>query len=157
MTNIAKLRTFPPNSFVKCAHQFARIAAALASIAGPGVAWADSAFQVDAGHEGFREYYCVTLGSLTNTGAVPIREINGYFVIFQAGEEIGRSRGTSFLNVGPGETAEARFEAPNSPCDQADAYEFVVSACMRDQSFIDKAACASEIVGVGKVRSVSSR
>ncbi|MEM8539188.1 MAG: hypothetical protein AAGF56_15165, partial [Pseudomonadota bacterium] len=98
-------------------------------------ATADPAFTVDAEHAGFREYYCVTKGMITNTGDTPLREINGYFIIFENGVETARSRGTSFMDLAPGNTVEALSEAPQAPCDTATSYAFVVNACMEGFNF----------------------
>ena len=108
---------------------------------------AQATFEITAEHTGFREYYCVTTGTVRNTGSTTLQDLNGYFVLYLDGEEIGRARGTSFLGLTPGATVEARSEAPNGPCDIADAYHFVVNACMRDGRFIDRVACAAEVTG----------
>ncbi|MEM6609336.1 MAG: hypothetical protein AAF689_12210 [Pseudomonadota bacterium] len=114
-------------------------------------------FTLDAQHAGFREYYCVTEGTLTNHGQATLQEVNGYFLLYRAGEEIGRSRGSSFLALTPGTEATARMEAPHSPCDTADEYRFVVNACMQDSRFIDRATCADMLAGTGPVTTITAR
>ncbi|MEM9709332.1 MAG: hypothetical protein AAF871_11115 [Pseudomonadota bacterium] len=132
-----------------------RLAILLTILATPAAA--EPALSVTAEHQGFREYYCVTKGTLTNTGTDPIREVNGFFRIFKAGVEVGHSKGTSFLGLAPGESMEALFEAPNVPCDTADEYHFIVSTCMEGTSFINRALCAENIAGSGTVTAVAPR
>ena len=132
-----------------------RIAILLALAAGPVAA--QPAFTVDAEHSGFRDYYCVTKGTITNTGSEPLREINGYFIIYENGEETARSRGTSFLDLAPGESVEALSEAPQAPCDTATSYAFVVNACMEGCSCMDRTECAVMIAPAGRVETVSAR
>ncbi|MEM8590921.1 MAG: hypothetical protein AAGF13_00185 [Pseudomonadota bacterium] len=132
-----------------------RYAAFLALFAAPLAA--EPAFTIDAEHSGFREYYCVTKGTITNTGTAPLREINGYFIIFENGEETARSRGTSFLNLEPGQSVEALSEAPQAPCDTATSYTFIVNACMEGNSFMDRAECAAMIAPAGRVETVIPR
>ncbi|MEM6728029.1 MAG: hypothetical protein AAF618_05985 [Pseudomonadota bacterium] len=129
----------------------------LTLLALPTLAAAEPAFTIEAEHSGFREYYCVTRGMITNTGDAPLREINGYFLIYENGEETARSRGTSFLNLEPGATVEAFSEAPQAPCDTATSYVFVVNACMEGFSFMDRAECAAMVEGAGKVVEVKAR
>ncbi|MEM1235273.1 MAG: hypothetical protein AAGH70_14220 [Pseudomonadota bacterium] len=129
-------------------------------VAGPhwaGAALAGPSFTVDATHGGFRDYYCVTTGTITNTGDAPLREINGYFLMYEGGEESGRSRGTSFLALEPGARVEAGSDAPQAPCDTAESYVFVVNACMEGFNFIDRNECAAMIEPSGKVTGVIAR
>lgn len=123
----------------------------------PLQALAEPSFTVDAEHSGFREYYCVTKGRITNTGDTPLCEINGYFVIFENGVETARSRGTSFLDLEPGATVEAFSEAPQAPCDTATSYTFIINACMEGFSFMDRTECAAMVAPSGRVESVSAR
>ena len=118
---------------------------------------ANPTLSIEAEHTGFREYYCVTKGTLTNTGSEPLREINGFFQTFEDGVQTGHSKGTSFLNIEPGATLEALFEAPNVPCDTADSFVFVINACMQGNSFVNAADCASWIDGQGRVEEVRTR
>ena len=120
-------------------------------------AMAEPSLTVDAEHAGFREYYCVTKGTITNTGDQTLREINGYFIIYENGVETARSRGASFMDVAPGATVEGLSDAPQAPCDTATSYAFVVNACMEGFSFIDRYACAAMISPTGRVESVSAR
>ncbi|MEM9318981.1 MAG: hypothetical protein AAGA70_08225 [Pseudomonadota bacterium] len=123
-------------------------------LAGPVLA---QDLQLSAEHAGFREYYCVTEGALANQGSDTLQEVNGYFLLYRDGAEIGRSRGSSFLGLTPGATATARMEAPNSPCDTADEYRFIVNACMQDGRFIDRADCAGMLTGTGAVTTIAPR
>ncbi|MEM9436205.1 MAG: hypothetical protein AAGA15_04125 [Pseudomonadota bacterium] len=132
-----------------------RFTALLALAAAPLAA--EPSFTVDAEHSGFREYYCVTKGTITNTGDATLREINGYFIIYENGVETARSRGTSFMDLEPGATVEGFSEAPQAPCDTATSYAFVVNACMEGFSFIDRQECAAMITPAGSVESVAAR
>ena len=71
--------------------------------------------------------------------------MNGHFFSFLGDEHVGRSKGASFLNLAPGDSAEAVFETPNAPCDDVTSYRFVIGACRIESSFIDKAECAGLI------------
>jgi hypothetical protein len=95
---------------------------------------------------GQREYYCTGTVRLTNEGDAPLTELSGFFLIHLGGERVGRSKGTWFMDVAPGGTAQAVFETPNAPCDEADRWEFTVGACrLETGGFADKAACAARI------------
>ncbi|MEM8824470.1 MAG: hypothetical protein AAGF30_12730 [Pseudomonadota bacterium] len=109
----------------------------------PSPALADWA--LDLVGTGQREYYCTGTVRLTNQSDAPLTELSGFFLIHLDGEQVGRSKGTWFMNVPPGGTAEAVFETPNAPCAEADRWEFVVGACRVDAGFEDKAACAARI------------
>ncbi|GIT93191.1 hypothetical protein JANAI62_36650 [Jannaschia pagri] len=97
---------------------------------------------------GLREYYCTGLVRLTNDSDQVLEELSGFFLIQKDGVQVGRSQGTWFLNVAPGETAEATFETPNAPCAEADRWDYIVGACRLDGAFADKQACAARIEGV---------
>ncbi|MEM6638189.1 MAG: hypothetical protein AAF667_20160 [Pseudomonadota bacterium] len=99
----------------------------------------------------FREYYCGVTLTMTNESPAPLVEINGFVASFIGDEQVGRSRGASFLNLAPGESASALFEAPHAPCDEATRYEFVVGACRIGSSFAAKEDCASKITCVDPV------
>ncbi|WP_224826721.1 DUF4232 domain-containing protein [Cognatishimia sp. MH4019] len=94
---------------------------------------------------GMRSYYCTITVSLTNTTDTPLTEVNGHFFSFLGEEQVGRSKGASFLNIAPGDSAEAVFETPNAPCDEVTSYRFIIGACRIDSSFINKADCATLI------------
>ncbi|MEL7213706.1 MAG: hypothetical protein AAGK92_13670 [Pseudomonadota bacterium] len=94
---------------------------------------------------GMRSYYCTITVSLTNTTDAPLTEVNGHFFSFLGDEQVGRSKGASFLNLAPGASAQAVFETPNAPCDEVTSYRFIIGACRIDSSFIDKAECATLI------------
>ena len=94
---------------------------------------------------GKREYYCQIMVSLENKTESQLKEISGFFYSYMNGEEVGRSKGTWFMNVPAGQTAEAVFETPNAPCEEVDRYEFVVGACRFGQSFEDQELCATRI------------
>ncbi|MEM1389168.1 MAG: hypothetical protein AAF748_15230 [Pseudomonadota bacterium] len=123
----------------------------------PLAAHAEPRLVLEVAHDGFDEYYCVTRGTLRNEGDAAIREVNGFFIIYQGDEVVGRARGASFLNLEPGGEADALFPAPNVPCDTADGFEFVVSACMMGNSFMDREDCAGLLRGEGAVKAVSAR
>lgn len=92
---------------------------------------------------GMREYYCQITVELENRSSKPLTEISGYFYNYIGTERVGRSKGTWFMNVSPGETAVATFETPNGPCTDDVRYEFIVGACRFGQAFEDTSACAS--------------
>lgn len=112
---------------------------------------------ITATYHSHEEYYCVTEGTITYSGAEPLREINGFFEIFKNGEQIGHSRGTSWLDLQPGDERSALFRAPNVPCDTADTYVFVVSACMQGTRFINKTDCAARITATEPVIAIRPR
>ncbi|MEL6518165.1 MAG: hypothetical protein AAFQ39_10630 [Pseudomonadota bacterium] len=99
----------------------------------------------------FREYYCGVTLTMTNDGAESLTEINGFVASMINGEQVARSRGMSFLNLAPGESASRLFEAPNAPCDEATEYVFIVGACRFGPSFAPKEDCAALIRGVAPV------
>ncbi|MEL7014174.1 MAG: hypothetical protein AAFO72_12960 [Pseudomonadota bacterium] len=104
-------------------------------------------------HEtGQREYYCTMRVTLENQSDAPLTEISGFFYSYIDGEQVGRSKGTWFMNVPAGETAEAVFETPNSPCDQATRHDFVVGACrITGPGFDDTSVCANRLEGTGTI------
>lgn len=91
---------------------------------------------------GMREYYCLITVELENRSSEPLTEISGYFYNYIGTERVGRSKGTWFMNVAPGESAVATFETPNGPCTQDVRYEFVVGACRFGAGFEDTSLCA---------------
>lgn len=99
----------------------------------------------------FREYYCGVTLTMTNESDETLTEINGFVASMIDGEQVARSRGMSFLNLAPGESASNLFEAPNAPCDEATEYVFIVGACRFDASFAPQEECAARIVGVSPV------
>ena len=99
----------------------------------------------------FREYYCGVTLTMTNESDAPLTEINGFVASMIDGEQVARSRGMSFMNLAPGDSATKLFEAPNAPCDEATEYVFIVGACRFDASFSPQAECAAQIVGVAPV------
>lgn len=106
----------------------------------PSVAMA-SDYLLSLEETGLREYYCQITVSLTNTSEDPLTEISGYFYSYVSDERVGRSKGSWFMNVQPGETAQAVFETPNAPCDEISRYDFVVGACRLGASFEDVSMC----------------
>ena len=100
---------------------------------------------------GLRDYYCQVTVSLENTSDAALTEINGHFFSFVGDEQVGRSKGASFLNIAPGASAITIFETPNAPCDDVNRYEFVVGACRISTGFEDKALCAGRITGTGPI------
>lgn len=110
---------------------------------------------------GQRDYYCTITVELENLSGMPLDDINGYFLSYVGEEEVGRSKGASFLNVGPGGRVSAIFETPNAPCtaDTTDVtrYRFFVGACRISQSFVDRAACAAQIETIMPIASAAGR
>ena len=110
---------------------------------------------------GKRDYYCTITVTLENLSEQPLVEINGFFLSFVGDEEVGRSKGASFLDVAPGESTTAEFETPNAPCtDAASAvtgYRFFVGACRVGQSFMDRDACADRIESIAPILSTAGR
>ena len=97
---------------------------------------------------GLREYYCQITVALENTTDAPLTEISGFFYAYIGAEQVGRSKGSWFMNVPPGGTASATFETPNAPCDEVERYEFVLGACrLQGPGFDDVATCAPLIEG----------
>ncbi|MEM1429745.1 MAG: hypothetical protein AAGG09_09825 [Pseudomonadota bacterium] len=94
---------------------------------------------------GLREYYCTITVSLTNMSDTTLTEISGFFYSYIGGEQVGRSKGTWFMNVSPGEEIARVFETPNAPCDDVTRYEFVVGACRLGAGFEDVSVCAERI------------
>ncbi|MEM1065472.1 MAG: hypothetical protein AAF771_03825 [Pseudomonadota bacterium] len=99
----------------------------------------------------FREYYCGVTLTMTNESDETLTEINGFVASMIDGEPVARSRGMSFLNLAPGESASRLFEAPNAPCDEATEYVFIVGACRFGPSFAPQEECAALIRGVAPV------
>lgn len=118
-----------------------------ASVAGP--AFAD--YRLEFEGASFREYYCGVTLTMTNESEETLTEINGFVASMIDGEQVARSRGMSFLNLAPGESASKLFEAPNAPCDEASEYVFIVGACRFGQGFSPQQDCADRIVGVAPV------
>ena len=122
--------------------------AALTLVA-PGAALAD--YKLEFEGTSFREYYCGVTLTMTNESEAHLTEINGFVASMIDGEQVARSRGMSFLNLAPGDSATKLFEAPNAPCDEATEYVFIVGACRFDASFAPQADCAARIDGVAPV------
>jgi hypothetical protein len=118
-----------------------------ACVAGP--AFADYLLEFEGAS--FREYYCGVTLTMTNESDETLTEINGFVASIIDGEQVARSRGMSFLNLGPGESASNLFEAPNAPCDEATEYVFIVGACRFGPGFSPQRECADRIVGVAPV------
>lgn len=122
--------------------------AALTLVA-PGAALAD--YKLEFEGTSFREYYCGVTLTMTNESDAHLTEINGFVASMIDGEQVARSRGMSFLNLAPGDSATKLFEAPNAPCDEATEYVFIVGACRFDANFSPQADCAARIDGVAPV------
>ena len=101
--------------------------------------------------KGMREYYCTINVSLTNTTDQPLMEISGFFYSYVDDTQVGRSKGTWFMNVPAGEAATAVFETPNAPCDDVTRYDFIVGACRIDGGFEDVAVCRERLSGTGSI------
>ena len=106
---------------------------------------------------GKREYYCQATFELATSGETMFQDVNGYFYVFVDDEQVGRSKGVSFLFGDGGSAASATFETPNAPCPDVNGYVFVVGACMRGNSFVDRTECAATILPGGVVREVRAR
>ena len=110
---------------------------------------------------GKRDYYCTITVELENLSEAPLADINGFFLSYVDQEEVGRSKGASFLNVEPGGTASAVFETPHAPCTSeatdVTSYRFMVGACRIGQSFIDRSDCASRIETAGPIAHAVAR
>lgn len=115
----------------------------------PTTAMAD--YKLEFESTSFREYYCGVTLTMTNESDAHLTEINGFVASMIDGEQVARSRGMSFLNLAPGDSATKLFEAPNAPCDEATEYVFIVGACRFDAGFSPQADCAARIVGVAPV------
>ncbi|MEL7524892.1 MAG: hypothetical protein AAFN16_03915 [Pseudomonadota bacterium] len=95
--------------------------------------------------KGLREYYCTITVSLTNNSDAPLTEISGYFLSYVGEDRVGRSKGTWFMNVAPGEAQQKIFETPNAPCDDVTRYDFMIGACRLGTGFEDVSVCAERI------------
>ncbi|MEM9524036.1 MAG: hypothetical protein AAF982_08595 [Pseudomonadota bacterium] len=105
-------------------------------------------YRLDLVGTGLRDYYCTITVTLTNETNAPVTEINGYFLSFVGGKQVGRSKGSSFLNIAPDGTGSTIFETPNAPCDDVTRYEFVVNACRFDSEFAKRTECTMRIDAV---------
>ncbi|MEO1200584.1 MAG: hypothetical protein AAFX39_15355 [Pseudomonadota bacterium] len=94
---------------------------------------------------GQRDYYCTVTLRLDNASDGTVNDLNGSVVLLAGDEAVGQSRASSFLNVGPGETGERLFEAPNAPCAEVTEYRFDVNSCRIDGSFRDASECATRL------------
>lgn len=111
-----------------------------------------SSFELSLGEIGLREYYCTAEMTLTNTGDTPVLEVSGHFHLYIGDDEVGRSKGTWFMNIEPGASVTAVFETPNAPCNDVERYEFVVGACRLDGPGFDPVqTCAERITGQGPI------
>ncbi|ABV93761.1 hypothetical protein Dshi_2022 [Dinoroseobacter shibae DFL 12 = DSM 16493] len=112
-------------------------------------------FELSLGEIGLREYYCTAQMTLANRGERPALEVSGHFLLYVGDTQVGRSKGTWFMNLAPGESVTAVFETPNAPCTEVERYAFVVGACRLDgPGFAPVADCAARITGVGPVEVV---
>lgn len=94
---------------------------------------------------GMRDYYCTITVELTNTSSAPLTEINAFFLNYVGDKLVGRSKGSSFMNVAPGATALAMFETPNAPCTEVESYQPVIGACRLGVAFEDKSVCVEKL------------
>ena len=139
-------------------HPFAATGfATMTLLAATGAAMAGEPMTMELTDTGQREYYCTATFEMRGGDAVPYRDVNGYFYIFVGDEQVGRSKGASFLFGEGGSAASATFETPNAPCAEVDGYVFVVGACMRGNGFADRDQCAAGIAPGGVVRQVRAR
>lgn len=117
--------------------------AALLALTPSIAAAADFALTLEG--KGLREYYCTITVSLTNNSDAPLTEISGYFLSYVGEERVGRSKGTWFMNVAPGEGQQKVFETPNAPCDEVTRYDFIIGACRLGTGFEDVSVCAERL------------
>lgn len=118
-----------------------RLTALLLMTAGPALA----DYRLEITETGKRDYYCTITVALTNDSAAPLTEINAFFLNYIGSEQVGRSKGASFFDVGPGATATATFETPNAPCADVARYDMVIGACRLGTAFEDQAICADRM------------
>ena len=128
-----------------------------AIVAQAGPATADTGLELALQDIGQRDYYCTATFALTAANGSVFQDINGYFYLFVDGEQVGRSKGSSFLFEDGQTSASAVFETPNAPCTDVNGYVFVVGACMKGNSFADRTECAAAIASSGPVREVKAR
>ena len=99
---------------------------------------------------GKRDYYCTITVALTNHGEETLTEINAFFLNYIGADQVGRSKGASFMNVEPGASVSATFETPNAPCSatttDVESYEMIIGACRIGGGFEDKAVCVDRMV-----------
>ncbi|MEM9797284.1 MAG: hypothetical protein AAF919_12385 [Pseudomonadota bacterium] len=100
---------------------------------------------------GQRAYYCTATIRLTNATQTPLTELSGYFLLHIGNEQVGRSKGTWFLNVPAGGSADAVFETPNAPCESVDRYDYVIGACRFGKNFAAVEECAALIAPTAPV------
>ncbi|MEM8949957.1 MAG: hypothetical protein AAGC99_11565 [Pseudomonadota bacterium] len=108
------------------------------------LAWAAD-YKMTLIETGKRDYYCTVTLQIENTSEEALADLNGHLISLVDADDVGRSKGGSFLNVTPGATASAEFETPNAPCDQITGYRFLVGACRVGTSFMDQGDCAERI------------
>ena len=94
---------------------------------------------------GKRDYYCTITVELIFFFYYSITEIYSFFLNYIGDELVGRSKGSSFMNVAPGASASATFETPNAPCTEVDTYEPIIGACRLGVSFEDKSVCVEKL------------
>ena len=114
-------------------------------------------FRMSVIETGVRSYYCTMTVRLENGAADTVNDLNGYFVLYAGNDQVGQSRASSFLDVAPGATSDAIFEAPNAPCSEITDVSFVVSACRIDQSFRDRADCVGRLETTPPIREAVAR
>lgn len=128
------------------------MAAALGLAAGTAAGAQAAEFELSLGEVGLREYYCTAEMTLTNRTDAPVLEVSGHFFLYVGEDQVGRSKGTWFMNLAPGESVTAVFETPNAPCEDVDRYAFVVGACrLEGPGFEPVTACATRIAGTAPV------
>ena len=106
---------------------------------------------------GVRDYYCTLTARLENASGETLDDLNGFFVFFVGGEQVGQSWANSFLNTAPGATTDVLFEVPNAPCDQVTDVRFVVGACRIGPSFLDHTDCTARLETAAPIRDAVPR
>ncbi|MEM8581736.1 MAG: hypothetical protein AAGA38_16595 [Pseudomonadota bacterium] len=123
----------------------------IALIATPAVLVAGE-MELTLGEIGLREYYCTHEMTLNNQSQTAVMEVSGHFNFYIGEEQVGRSKGTWFMNIAPGESKTATFETPNAPCNDVERYEFVVGACrVTGPGFDPVEKCSAMITGLGLI------
>ncbi|MEO9576454.1 MAG: hypothetical protein ABJ263_04120 [Tateyamaria sp.] len=124
---------------------FFRLIALSAVFASPAVA----DYHLSLTEIGKRDYYCTITVQLTNEGDQTLTEINAFFLNYIGTDQVGRSKGASFMNVAPGAQVSATFETPNAPCSDSttdvQSYEMIIGACRIDSAFEDKSTCVDRM------------
>lgn len=127
--------------------RLAAVTLASCMLAGPAAA----DYRMELSGLGMEDYYCRITVVLKNETDSPLAEVNGHFYSFVGDENVGRSRGASFLDTPAGGHVEASFLTPNAPCDEITGYQFMIGGCRLDGPFVDPGVCADRIVPIAPI------